>query len=268
MLTFCLLVLAAGPAPLKVAVPNFNVISVSPDSAAFFMDRFANRLRQKGLVVTTATEIDTVLGLERQKSLLGCGDSGSCQAEIAAALGADAIVRARIARFGQRFELSLTLIDPADAGVLASISASADDEGKVLETLDAGADELSAKLLAAKHRSAAAPIEVTTSPSPGGRPRWLPIIPLGLGLVAGAVGAVELGHSFDLVRLIATDPNYENVADQARVARVLGIGLVSLGVAGLATAAILFFTGHEPVATPVAALSHDGAWVGFEGRLP
>src|SRR4051794_11103737 len=112
MLALSLLLLTAAPAPLRLAVPDFSVINVDKESAAFFMDRFAYRLRTKGLAVTTATEIDAVLGLERQKALLGCAeDASSCQMEILAAIGADGIVRARIARFGQRFELSLTLID-------------------------------------------------------------------------------------------------------------------------------------------------------------
>ena len=267
MLALSLLLLSAGPAPLKVAVPHFDVINVSPESAAFFMDRFGNRLRSKGLVVTTATEIDTVLGLERQKSLLGCGEASSCQAEIAAALGADAILRARIARFGARFELSLTLIDPTNAGVIASISASAADEGKVLEVLDGAADELGAKLNAAKHRPAA--IELATpGPAAAGRPAWLPLVPLGLGLGAGVVGAASLVNSYEQVGKIADAANPDAVAQEARIARVLGMGLMGVGVAGIATAAILFFTGKEPVATPVAMISQNGAWVGFEGRLP
>lgn len=266
MLPLCLLLLTANPAPLKLAVPNFNVINVAPESAAFFMDRFSNRLRAKGLSVTSATEIETVLGLERQKSLMGCAET-NCQAEIAAALGVDGIVRARIARFGARFELSLTLIDPANAAVLASVTSSAPDESKVLDALDEAADELSGKFKQAKRGTQVVVPTVTTQP-PTGSSRWVALIPLAVGLGAGVAGGALLSDSFVKRDLIATDPDPDAVANAARVDRALGITLIGVGVAGLATAAILFFTAKEPTVTPVALLTHDGAWVGLEGRLP
>ena len=173
MIALSLLLLAASPSPLKVAVPDFSVISVDKESAAFFMDRFANRLRARGLAVTTPAEIESVLGLERQKALLGCAESSSsCQAEIAAALGADAIIRGSIARFGQRFELALTLIDPANAGVMASVSTSANDEGKVLEALDTAADELAGKLFARPFPSTS--LKRSDSGFGEGRPAYVP----------------------------------------------------------------------------------------------
>ena len=268
MLLVSLLLLAAAPPPLRVAVPNFGLVNVSTETAAFFMDRFANRLRGRGLVVTTASEIETVLGLERQKALLGCAEESTCQAEIAAALGADAVVKGRIARFGERFETSVTLIDPTNAGVIASVSASAGDEGGVLTSLDAAADELSSKLLAARHRGAA--IEPTSMIAAGdsSRPKWIALVPLALGVGAGVAGGIELAASFQKVQLIATTDMPEQLAAQARLDRGLGIALVGVGVVGLTTAAILFFTGKAPVATPVALHGHDGAWVGLEGRLP
>ncbi len=268
MLALCLMVLTASPAPLRVAVPNFSVIKIAPESAAFFMDRFANRLRARGLAVTTATEIETVLGFERQKSLLGCTET-NCTAEIAAALGADAIVRARIARFGERFELTLTLIDPVNAAVLASSSASAADEGKVIDALDTGADELSAKLYAWKGVKPVAAAQVTSSPSSSaGRPLWVPLIPIAAGVAAGAFGTVRLVESFRKVPFIATTADPEALVAEAKLDRGLGIALLGVGVAGVTTGIILLIAGKEPVATPVAILTRDGAWVGLEGRLP
>lgn len=290
MLALSLMMIAATPAPLRVAVPNFNVINIQPEAAAFFMDRFANRLRSRGLAVTTATEIETVLGLERQKQLLGCAeDSSSCQAEIAAALGADAIVRARVARFGQRFELTLTLIDPANAGVIGSISASATDEGKVLDALEAGADEFTTKLVAAKRGKAmtvapvadkpvvekpvviepapVAEVAVVTPPRPFDK-RWLSLIPLTIGVGSAVAGSALIGGSISKRDAIAIVGNPEAQADFARTDRVLGILFLGVGAAGLTTAAILFFAGKAPEATPLIALSPAGAFVGVEGRLP
>ncbi|MDP2276127.1 MAG: hypothetical protein Q8N23_12900 [Archangium sp.] len=295
MLALSLLMLAATPAPLRVAVPNFNVINIQPEAAAFFMDRFANRLRSRGLAVTTATEIETVLGLERQKQLLGCAEnSSSCQAEIAAALGADAIVRARVARFGQRFELTLTLIDPANAAVIGSISGSATDEGKVLDTLEAGADEFTAKLVAAKRGKAVAvapvedtpvvekpvvekPVEIepariaaaeVATPARPFDKRWLALIPVTLGALSVVAGGGYIASSITSRDQIAISPEPEAMANQARSARVLGILFLGVGAAGMTTAAVLFFTGKAPEAMPIVALTPAGGFVGVEGRLP
>ena len=266
MLVLSLLVLSASPAPLKVAVPNFSVISVDRESAAFFMDRFANRLRTRGLAVTTPAEIESVLGLERQKQLLGCAESSnSCQAEIAAALGADAILNARIARFGQRFELSLTLIDPANAAVLASLSPSAADEGKVLETLDAAADEFAAKLYAAK-RPGAQPVARIDEPTSSAPPKWIAAIPLAVGVGATIFGSVELAQSYTTASQIKDAPDYETLGTNAKTERAVGITMLCVGAAGIATAGIVFFTGAKPAVTPVALVSPQGAYV--EGRLP
>lgn len=269
MLVLSLLVLSASPAPLKVAVPDFSVISVDRESAAFFMDRFANRLRTRGLAVTTPAEIASVLGLERQKQLLGCSDSSSsCQAEIAAALGADAIVNARVARFGQRFELSLTLIDPSNAAVLASLSPSAADEGKVLETLDAAADEFATKLYAAK-RPGAQPVAQLNETTSSGPPKWISAIPLAVGVGATIFGSVQLAQSYGTVNEIKDGAtNFEELGDKAKSERAVGISMLCVGAAGLATAAVLFFTGAKPAATPVAIITPQGALVGVEGRLP
>ncbi len=295
MLALSLLMLSATPSPLRVAVPNFNVINIQPDAAAFFMDRFANRLRSRGLAVTTATEIETVLGLERQKQLLGCAEnSSSCQAEIAAALGADAIVRARVARFGKRFELTLTLIDPANAAVIGSISASATDEGKVLDTLEASADEFAAKLVAAKRGKAVAiaPVEdepvveqplvekpAVIEPAPIAEvavatparlfdKRWLSILPLTIGVGSAVAGAALIGSSIKKRDGIESAFDPDALANLARIDRGFGIFFLGVGVAGVTTAAILFFTGKAPEATPILALSPAGAFVGMEGRLP
>lgn len=58
----------------------------------------ATHLREHGLKVMTGRDIGAVLGLERQKQLLGCmDDSTSCSAELAGALGVGALVVGTVA---------------------------------------------------------------------------------------------------------------------------------------------------------------------------
>ncbi|MDQ3266258.1 MAG: hypothetical protein M3Y59_21860 [Myxococcota bacterium] len=89
-----LLLLASGSASagVKVAAPGLTATGVDPRIAAFFSEHLAQQLAHRGLGVTTAAEISTLLGLERQKQLLGCAD---CQVELGNALGVQGMVQGR-----------------------------------------------------------------------------------------------------------------------------------------------------------------------------
>src|SRR4051812_14986683 len=102
--------LTAAPAPsVKLAATGFKSINLPDQQGTFFSDYFAEQLgRATGYPVTTATEVSGLLGLERQKQLLGCGDdSNSCAAELLGALGADAIVTGSAAKVGESFAITL-----------------------------------------------------------------------------------------------------------------------------------------------------------------
>src|SRR5688500_11507755 len=58
------------------------------------------------------SEIQTMLGLERQKALLGCSEEASeCMTEVANALDADRSVSGDVSRVGDAFLLNVSFID-------------------------------------------------------------------------------------------------------------------------------------------------------------
>ena len=62
----------------------------------------------------SASEIATLLGVERQKQLLGCGDEAtSCTTEIASALGAPYLMSGSLTKLSGIFQLNLQVIDTA-----------------------------------------------------------------------------------------------------------------------------------------------------------
>ncbi len=71
--------------------------------------------------VVSTEDVRTLLGVEAQKQLLGCGED-NCFAEIAGSLGADHIVAGTVGRVGDAFALTLRLLDPSKAGVVRSIA--------------------------------------------------------------------------------------------------------------------------------------------------
>src|SRR4051812_29987801 len=97
-----LVVLAAAvgtAAPVTLAAPALANAGLPPDKMEFFTERIAQALAVPGLKVITARDIATVLGLERQKQLLGCASDGnSCIGELGNALGAKGILNGSLAR--------------------------------------------------------------------------------------------------------------------------------------------------------------------------
>lgn len=65
------------------------------------------------LRVVTEQDIAALIGLERQKQLLGanCEEGSSCFTELAGAIGSKYLVTGRLDRFGDRWTLTTTLID-------------------------------------------------------------------------------------------------------------------------------------------------------------
>lgn len=131
-----LLLLAAAP---RLAVPNPSTVNVKPELAQFMSDQVARVLRQQGLSVVTASEIQTLLSAERQRELMGCGaESQSCMAELSNALGVDMTVMVTVARLDDSFRGSVKVVG-SDAKVRAEETIEASGEKQLLERLEQAA---------------------------------------------------------------------------------------------------------------------------------
>ena len=130
----------SGDGVLKLAAPGLSGVNVSAEEADFFNEYFAEKLSARGgIKITTASEVRAVLGLERQKQLLGCDEDSACLTEIANALGVDGIVMGSVARFGDRYGINLKVIDATTSEKLGAESAQVDSAGGVLPYLEAAA---------------------------------------------------------------------------------------------------------------------------------
>ncbi len=86
---------------------------LKPDEVKAMGDFVQSRVaRGGGYDITSPDDLAVSLGLERQRQLLGCGDSASsCTAELAGALAADRILSGSLSRVGESLLLSMTLLD-------------------------------------------------------------------------------------------------------------------------------------------------------------
>ncbi len=106
-----------------------------PNSIKILNSFLAKDFRDQGFQVITATDIETVLGVEKQRQLMGCGES-SCLAELGGAMGADYIVHGELGSVGHNTAVTLTVNDNRGQGVnqIADVVKSQDVEA-ILDAL-------------------------------------------------------------------------------------------------------------------------------------
>ena len=103
-------------APLKAAG------GVSPEVCGLLTSYMLSLLdRVGGLTTVGQADINAMLGLERQKDLLGC-TSTSCAAEIGGALGAELFLYGEVGKLGSSYGINLTVVRTSASAVAARVS--------------------------------------------------------------------------------------------------------------------------------------------------
>lgn len=101
--------LAAGN--VKIAVLAFSASGVDPTVAASVTESVTAEIAVRGYFdPISANEIQTMLGVERQKMLLGCGEE-TCVTELAGAIGAPYVMSGSLVKLEGVFQLNLQVID-------------------------------------------------------------------------------------------------------------------------------------------------------------
>jgi hypothetical protein len=243
-----LITIALAAAPITLASPEFDTLNVTADVARFCNEHLAQQLEDRGIHVATARQISALLGLERQKQLMGCSDdSTSCVTELANALGADGVLLGDLGQLGTQIQVNIKVVKSSTGRVAATWSRTVRDPGALLGALSDAADELKPKILGAWGR-------LTTT-----RRQW-PLVPTLIGAGLAVAGAVTLGLTLSahdqLVNpaapansLSAKDANDLQTRGEALQWTTRG-AFIGAGVA-LGTAAVLYLLSAEEV--PVSA---------------
>ncbi len=259
--------------PPKVAVPGMTGVGLERAQTEFFTEHFAGALRQAGLLVVTQSEIGALLGLERQKQLLGCGDAtSSCMAELANALGADVVALGGIAKLGGgSYQVTLKLLQATDGRVLAQQSGRAASDEKLTDALTRAAHELGREVLTVLRPQEPVPPSPDFSRRPLRGVSWLPAL---LGLTSAGVGvALAVLASSAHTRLTAvgqpalSEAQAQALADGGKTSQLLAGVLLGVGGAALGLAAT-FFLFAEDGARLEASLTVTATGVALTGVWP
>jgi hypothetical protein len=110
----CLLPALCWAEPLKLAVPSLSVVDVDAQRASFLAEHLAQELSDEGAQVVSAQDLTVMLGLDRQRQLMGC-TGGKCATELTSSLGVDCLVTGNVARVsGERYQLNLRMLDASN----------------------------------------------------------------------------------------------------------------------------------------------------------
>ena len=257
-----LFVLAA--APVKVAAPGFQTIGIDPNLSTLFVERFAVLAHNAELSIVTQRDVQSVLGLERQRQLLGCSGS-SCMAELAGALGADAVLSGTLARAGSSLTLVLRVVRAADGSELASASVRAADEDGLQHWLEEHAAALGERIVAR--------VRGLPDPQASRPPGWLRWASLGAGVLLGAGGGTLFGLSRVDAQALATASasmpvDATAVAQRGNAFEKSGLVLMSAGAALLVASVVLFALPARDSEFAVVPLSGGGGVLVWGGRFP
>lgn len=253
---FAALVVLTALASPRAAVPNLAVIGLDAKYGEFLTEHLAAAVRESGVQTVTSREIGAVLGLERQRQLLGCTESGSCMAELAAALGSDDVVLGDIAQLDRgTYQVNLKVVEAGSGQVIATRRGRVTGEAALLDALSRAGYELG-RLLPGNT------LTVTRSFA------RTPLRGLGIGLGAAGLVAIAVGVGFSFSALDAHQAltKRELSLDQAQTLVAQGklgqsAGLAALVGGGVALAAglILFFVRDDtPLLTVLETLSGGG----------
>jgi hypothetical protein len=83
--------------------------------------------------VLTQADVATMIGVERQRQLLGCNQNDNCFAEIGAALGTDLILDASVGTVGTLRVLAMRLYDAKKSRAVARESITVNDESALID---------------------------------------------------------------------------------------------------------------------------------------
>jgi len=243
----------------------------------------------KGFEVIGRSDINSLIGFERQKQVIGCSDDSNCLAEIGGALGVDFILVGSLGRLGTLYRIDLKLVETKKARVRGRIGVSVEGQE---EKLVVAIQKAVRDLLLPETPTAAPPVagaekrpDLTPRPEQAGRAPAQPpqeragrsgglsrrtwaYIAGGAGLAfiaGGAVAGLQAQAAFDDQKAAQTLQAYDDAKTKADSMALLADGLYGVGVVGVGVGVWLFVTGHEPaVALDVAPLP-DGALVTLQG---
>ncbi|MBL8914621.1 MAG: hypothetical protein JNM17_28210 [Archangium sp.] len=183
----CLAVVVSSSAAAKERVVVQTLSSSDEDTARVAKqatEQLLVELTQREVAVLGESDIQGILGAERQRQLLGCSE-GACMTEITNALGARHVVLGAVSRSGSSWRVDLKLLDTVAANVLVRAAVNFEREESVVNAMGRLANEVVAKLPGREPPMSGVQVASLVGAGAGAA-----MVGVGIGLMAGASGDI------------------------------------------------------------------------------
>jgi TolB-like protein len=131
----------------RVAVLDLRAIGVEASKAELLSEvALTEAASLPGLEVIGRSDVQSILGFEKQKKILGCGDDSACIAEIGGALGVRLVLVGSVGKIGALYRIDLKVLDTSKASAVRRYGANVEGaEEKMVAAVQAAVRELFAK---------------------------------------------------------------------------------------------------------------------------
>lgn len=301
--------LAAAPdTQLTIAGSELSRVHVDAEVADYALEHLSQRLATEGIHLVTPKEIGTLLGMEKQRQLLGCSEgAGNCMVELGNALGAAGVLVGDLAKFGDTYQLNLRVLDTQTGKPVTTATQQAKNDGDLPRAFDAAATDLIRGLhawtgqnVAAKSGNASSSSGAGTATDASGATgttdatavtaqpaarfsrsvAYVPAAIAAAGVVAAGAGFGYAAYAHSELTASPSAGNHladdaaQGLADRGSTAQLVGEIGTGVAVAAGATAAALWFMGAPPDAaasTPTVSFApnaHHGGTLVLSGTFP
>jgi TolB-like protein len=255
-----------GPRRPKIAVMEIKALYGDAQVEALLSEvALTEAASFRGLDTIGRSDIQSMLGLERQRQLLGCTEDASCYAEIGGALGVDYLLVGSVGKIGALVRLDLKLVDGNRARVVGRVGTSLDArmEGLV-EAVQNGVRALLHQV------SPADPVARPTGPA-----RWPAWVAIGTGaaaLAGGVTAAVMASSQYKELKAsqgqVGFAGSYDTKSARIRKLSVLADVLIPVGAVTLGVGGWLWWRSRPPAALKVqVAAGPDGGRLLLSGSF-
>ncbi len=136
LLLTALLVPIAAPAQQKkvrIAVLEIRPLATEAAKAELISEiALTEAASMPGFDVIGKSDINSLIGFEKQKQVMGCSDDSACLAEVGGALGVDFIMVGSLGKIGNMYRIDLKLVETRKARVRGRYGASVEGQEEKL----------------------------------------------------------------------------------------------------------------------------------------
>ncbi len=260
-----------------------------------------------GIEVIGKSDINSIVGFEKQKQVMGCAEDSTCLAEIGGALGVDYILVGSLGGLGDLFRIDLKLVDAKRAKVRARVGVTVEGkESRLVAAIQKAVHDLVGPVgrdlsavanaapppvkeptrvdakpdpkLAARPAAAVpiAPVRgdagVATTTDAGARRRWA-YISGGTGaalLLGGALAGLQAKSAIDAEKKASASGDlaaYDSNKSKAKSMSMVADGLFVAGAAGVGVGTWLFMSSRSAPLALEVAPVPGGAFATLSGEF-